>query len=77
MISLDKLQEGKVGYVVRLRGGTHFVSRLAALGFTPGAAVEMVRNYGRGPVIVMVRGTQIALGRGQARHVLVRQGRGV
>jgi ferrous iron transport protein A len=55
-----------------LEGGSGFVGRLAALGFTPGAEVAVVRNSGRGPVIVSVLDTQIALGRGQADRVLVR-----
>ncbi|MBC7240186.1 MAG: ferrous iron transport protein A, partial [Chloroflexi bacterium] len=43
-----------------------------ALGFTPGAEVTMVRNPGRGPVIVSVLDTSVALGRGQASRVHVR-----
>jgi len=56
-----------------LAGGRGFVGRLAALGFTPGAEVTMVQNFGRGPVIVLVRDTRIALGRGEARKVLIRR----
>ena len=48
------------------------MARLAALGFTPGAAVQVVRNSFRGPIIVMVMDTRIALGRGQAEGVLIR-----
>jgi ferrous iron transport protein A len=47
------------------------MSHLAPLGFTPGARVEMVQNFGHGPVIVMVRGTRIALGRGEAQKIIV------
>jgi ferrous iron transport protein A len=42
---------------------------MAALGFTPGALVTMMRNYGHGPLIVNIRGTRIALGRGEAKRV--------
>jgi ferrous iron transport protein A len=45
--------------------------RLAGLGLTVGAMVEVLQNYGRGPLIVAVRDTRIALGRGQADKVLV------
>lgn len=31
----------------------------------------MVQNFGHGPIIVMVRGTRIALGRGEAEKVMV------
>jgi len=73
MIPLEQLQPGQQGMVHTLRGGQHFVSRLAALGFTPGAPVTIVRNHGVGPLIVEIRGTQIAMGRGEASRVLVRQ----
>ena len=46
-------------------------SRLATLGFTPGTPVRMIQNFGRGPIIVSVRGAQIALGRREAHRVHV------
>ena len=73
MTSLERLQPGQQGLVYALRGGQHFAARLAALGFTPGAPVTIVRNHGFGPLIVEVRGTQVAMGRGEARHILVHQ----
>ena len=47
------------------------VTRLASLGFTPGAVVNMTQNYGRGPLIVIVRGTRVALGRSEAAKIIV------
>jgi ferrous iron transport protein A len=44
------------------------------MGFTPGETISMVQNYGRGPIIVSIRGTLLALGRGEARKVAVRPG---
>lgn len=71
-VSLVDLLPGQSGTVLALSGGPGFVSRMAALGFTPGAEVTMVRNPGRGPVIVSILDTSIALGRGQAGRVQVR-----
>jgi ferrous iron transport protein A len=48
-------------------------SRLVSLGFTPGVQVKMIRNYGYGPLIVIVRGTQVALGRGEASKIEVQK----
>ncbi len=70
MVSLAKLNPGEVGYIGSLEGGHHLVSRLAALGFTTGAPVTIVRNYGKGPILVAVRGAQIALGRGEAAQIM-------
>jgi len=68
---LSELQPGQAGIIRALQGGHSLVSRLAALGFTPGAPVTMVRNPGHGPLIVSVRGTRVALGRGEAAQVLL------
>jgi ferrous iron transport protein A len=66
---LNNLRAGETAVVRELDGGTHFRSRMASLGFTPGALLKMVQNYGHGAVIVSLRGTRVALGRGEARKV--------
>lgn len=73
LVPLTQLREDQEGAVAELDGGAGLVSRLATLGFTPGAPVTMVQNYGHGPLIVSVRDTRIALGRGQAAKISVRQ----
>ena len=69
---LSSILTGQFGTILDLSGGRGLIGRLAALGFTPGASVEMLQNYGHGPLIVEVRDARIALGRGEARKVLVR-----
>lgn len=59
--------------VCELRGGREFVSRMTALGFTAGTEVKVIQNYGRGPLIALVRDTRVALGRGEALKVLVEE----
>ncbi len=73
--ALSAIHAGDRGTVVTLRGGRSFCSRAANLGFTEGAHVEVIQNYGRGPMIVAVRGTRVALGREEAGNVLVHLGR--
>ena len=73
-IPLSTLASGEVGVVHKLAGGSGFMSRLATLGFTPGATLSMVQNFGRGPLIVNIRGTRIALGRGEAAKVYITKG---
>ena len=72
-IPLTQLDTHQKGAVAELHGGRGFVSRLATLGFTPGAPLRMVQNFGVGPVIVLVRDTRIALGRGEASKILVQR----
>jgi len=66
---LNDLRADETAVVRELDGGAHFRSRMASLGFTPGALVKMVQNYGHGAVIVSLRGTRVALGRGEAHKV--------
>ncbi|MGC8633587.1 MAG: FeoA family protein [Candidatus Limnocylindrales bacterium] len=70
-IELADLPAGAHGVVSGLRGGTGFLSRMTALGFTVGAPIRVMQNYGRGPLIALVRDSRIALGRREAGRVLV------
>jgi ferrous iron transport protein B len=69
--ALSELASATRGIVRGLRGGQEFISRMAALGFTMEAEVEIIQNLGNGAIIVAVRGTQVALGRGEADNVQV------
>jgi len=71
-VRLSDLATSAKASVVRIDGGRGFVARMSALGFTPGAEVTIRANPGHGPLIVCIMDTQIALGRGQAAHVLVK-----
>jgi len=71
MKALSDLPLGAHGVVHLLRGGEEFTRRMVALGFTPGVEIMVVQNYGRGPLLVTVRDTRVALGRGEALKVLV------
>jgi ferrous iron transport protein B len=70
--ALSELSPGTRAVVRDLQGGRKFVSRMAALGFTPNTELEIVQNSGHGAVIVALRGTQVALGNGEAEKVLAR-----
>lgn len=70
-LSVADLETGERGVVAALGGGRTVLQRLASMGFTPGASVEVIQNYGWGPLIVTTRGARVALGRGEARRVTV------
>jgi ferrous iron transport protein A len=69
--SLADLPSGANAVLLRFDSGKEAIGRLTSLGFTPGASISMVQNSGRGPLVVIVRGTRIALGRGEAQKILV------
>lgn len=70
-ISLTELVVDSQATIVDFHIGTVETTRLASLGFTPGVEVSMSQNYGRGPLIVTVRGTHVALGRIEAAKIFV------
>lgn len=70
-VSLDQLTKGSQAVVQQLRGGGKLVSRFAAMGLTEGARLVVLQNSGHGPMLVNVRDTRIALGRGEAIKILV------
>ena len=70
-VPLSTLPSHRLGTVHKLMGGREFVSRLAALGFIPGCPIEVIQNFGVGPLIVAIRDTRIALGRQEAEKVQV------
>ena len=72
-IGLDELPTGGDAEIITLASGGSVAGRLAALGFVPGARVSTVQNFGRGPLIVSVIHTRVALGRREAITIRARR----
>ena len=70
-ISLTDLPLGKVGIVFQIDSGHGACKRLNELGIIPGARIELVNKITSGPVMIRVKGSKLALGRGLARKVKV------
>ena len=47
--------------------------RLETMGLRIGKTIEMLSNQGHGPVLIMVEGSRLAIGRGIAKKILVRE----
>ena len=70
-VPLSDVKEGRIVRIGRVCGGHAFQSRLMGLGIRRGADVEMLKNPGRGPCLVSIRHSRVALGRSMAEKVLV------
>lgn len=57
--------------IVRIDAGRRLNRRLTELGLTPGVPVQVLYVNG-GPMLIAVRGTRLAIGRGMAEKILVR-----
>ncbi len=71
--TLASCLRGETVEVADVLGGHGLKQRLLALGLTPGTRVSVLA--GEGPLVVEVRGSRLALGRGEAAKVIVRQPR--
>jgi len=69
--TLLDLKPGERAIFLGTHSGRGFWGRLIAMGFTPGVEVEMLQNHRHGPLLVAVRGTFVALGRGEAARVMI------
>ncbi len=67
---LSGVPAGSKVRVISITAGKGKVRRLMEMGILPGEIVEVVSNT-VGPVIVRVRGSMIAIGRGMASNILV------
>ena len=71
-LTLDQIQSGQTVRVRGIRGGWGCSQRLNQMGIHAGDPITVKRNvrWG-GPILVQVHGSEIALGRGMARHIMV------
>ena len=72
-IPLSGMLSGEQVVLIQLNMPKSTVNRLLSLGFTPGVEISIMQNYGRGPMVVNIRGTRVALGRCEASDILVKK----
>lgn len=73
VMPLTSLLDGQKGIISFIRGGRGASQRLADLGLTPRTEVIVVKSaLFSGPLMISVRGTTLAIGRGVAAKVFVR-----
>jgi ferrous iron transport protein A len=74
MTPLDMVEENQQVRVMDIQGGWGVRRRLGQLGIHPGDIITVVR-YGafQGPILIQVHGSQVALGRGIASRILVKE----
>jgi len=73
-MNLAELRAGEPAVIVALRGGAGMRRKLDAMGIRPGKAVRKLSSQlMAGPVTVLIDGRQVAMGRGIARRVQIKQ----
>jgi ferrous iron transport protein A len=71
MQHLTELLRGQKAVVAAINGAGHFLSRITAIGLTPGCPVEILRNERRQPVLVYSRDTMIAVSRREGAKIML------
>ncbi len=69
-LSLSNVSVGQKVRMVRADAGRRFSHRLAELGLTPGVEFSVLHDNG-GPLLISVRDSRIAIGRGMANKISV------
>ena len=71
-LTLTEMKTGQTGIVIEVLGGHGLIRRLDALGIRPGRKVtKLSSTLFRGPVMLRVDNTQVAVGFGMARKIIV------
>jgi len=68
---LTKALIGQKLQLVRIAAGAKLRRRLTELGLTPGVELDVLQDR-RGPLLLSVRNTRLAIGRGVAQSIMVR-----
>ena len=73
-VPLTSLFPGEKAEIVALGHGIGRQRHFRTMGLIEGKTVELIAvQPARGPVVINVEGTQIAIGRGMAGHILLRK----
>ncbi|MDI6793334.1 MAG: FeoA family protein [bacterium] len=71
-VSLSDMKAGQTGVIVELHGRQGMISKLSTLGIRVGEKIKKISQQAmRGPVVVEVGRSQVAIGFGMAGRVLV------
>lgn len=71
MLPLAMIAEGENVQLVNIIGGRVLRKRLADLGLNPGMSLKVIQVDPQGPMILAVKDSRIAMGRGMAQKVMV------
>ena len=68
---LSQTDQGQVVSVTNIVAGRGLKMRLASMGLIPKTKIQVLRNGKSGPVVISVKNTRVALGRGVAEKIIV------
>lgn len=71
-VDVTQMRMQQTGTIMQIEGGRSLVRRLESMGVRPGVSITKISGQlMKGPVIIKVGSTQVALGFGMARKIRV------
>ena len=68
---LSMVDQGEEVILAHINGGKGMRSKLYSMGLVPGAAFSILSRNGGGPVMIRVKDSRLAIGRGMAQKIIV------
>ena len=68
---LSMVDQGDEVTLAHINGGRGMRSKLYSMGLAPGAAFTVLSRNGAGPVMLRVKDSRLAIGRGMAKKIIV------
>jgi ferrous iron transport protein A len=72
-LCLSDARVGKSYTMLGLAGGSRFQEKIYSMGLNPGVKFKILLNSGHGPIELEVRQTKLAIGRGMARRIRIKE----
>ena len=70
--SLAEVEEGRQVIFVAFEGGFGARKRIADMGLTSGERFALIAKREKGPYIILLKGSRVAIGRGMAEKIIIR-----
>ncbi len=71
LIELSKARENSVVKIAGFNCGFRLIARLNELGIYKGAKIKILKNDGHGPIVLKIKESRIAIGRGESQKILI------
>lgn len=71
--AINKIKDGKKCRIISLKGNKRFLSRIIAMGLTPGCELEILKNKNKQPLLLYARDTIIAIANKESEHIIIEE----
>ncbi|RZB30068.1 MAG: ferrous iron transport protein A [Desulfobacteraceae bacterium Eth-SRB1] len=68
---LSMIDSGEEVILIDIRGGRGVRSKLYSMGLVPGVTLRILNRSGSGPLMIEVKDSRLAIGRGMAEKIIV------